>query len=48
MKYQSIIDEIYAEVQPLLGQGVVADYIPALANVDARKLGIFHPDPGRQ
>lgn len=40
MKYQSIIEEIHAEVQPLFGQGRVADYIPALAGVGPRKLGI--------
>ncbi len=40
MKYQAIIDEIHAEVQYLFGRGNVADYIPALAGVDARKLGI--------
>lgn len=40
MQYQSILDEIYAEVRSLRGQGEVADYIPALANVDPGKFGI--------
>lgn len=40
MKYQSIIDEIYHEILPLKGQGKVADYIPALAEVDPNKFGI--------
>ncbi len=40
MKYQSILEEIYEEVRPLLGQGRVADYIPALASIDPSKLGI--------
>lgn len=40
MKYQSVIEEIYQEVQPMFGQGAVANYIPALAEVDPRKLGI--------
>lgn len=40
MNYQTLIDEIYTEVQPLLGQGRVADYIPELAKVDGRKFGI--------
>lgn len=38
--YQNILDEIYAEVQPLFGSGRVADYIPALQNVEPNKLGI--------
>lgn len=40
MHYQDLLDEIHAVVQPLFGQGQVASYIPALANVDASKLGI--------
>lgn len=40
MRYQSLIEEIYTEVLPLLGSGQVADYIPVLANVDPRKFGI--------
>ena len=40
MNYQQILNEIYTEVQPLFGQGKVADYIPALKNVDPRKFGI--------
>ncbi len=34
------LEQILAEVRPLMGQGHVADYIPALANVDANQLGI--------
>jgi glutaminase len=34
MDYQSILNEIAAEVAPCLKEGKVADYIPALANVD--------------
>jgi len=34
MDYQAILGEIEAEIQPLLGKGKVADYIPALAAVD--------------
>ncbi len=40
MQYQSILDEIYAEVRPSIGQGQVADYIPALAKIDPNKFGI--------
>lgn len=40
MKYESILKEIYEEVQPLFGQGRVADYIPALAKIEGRQLGI--------
>lgn len=40
MQYQSILDEIYAELRSSVGQGQVADYIPALAKVDPSKFGI--------
>ncbi len=41
MKFQPILDEIMAELRPLLGQaGTVASYIPALACIDPRQLGI--------
>lgn len=40
MDYQALIEEIYQEVSPLLGQGKVANYIPALAKVDGNQLGI--------
>ncbi|MEL4013674.1 glutaminase B [Dryocola clanedunensis] len=35
-----LLEEILAQVRPLIGQGQVADYIPALAEVQADKLGI--------
>ncbi|WP_297203807.1 glutaminase B [uncultured Pluralibacter sp.] len=35
-----MLGEVLAEAVPLIGQGKVADYIPALASVDGRKLGI--------
>jgi len=34
MNYQKILDEIYDEIQPELLRGKVADYIPALAEVE--------------
>ncbi|MNF57255.1 Glutaminase 2 [compost metagenome] len=37
---QQLLNEILDEVRPLLGQGKVADYIPALASVPANQLGI--------
>ncbi|BAX54167.1 Glutaminase 2 [Photobacterium damselae subsp. piscicida] len=37
---QALLNEILDEARPLIGQGKVADYIPALANVPASKLGI--------
>lgn len=40
MNYQKIIEEIYSEVKELQGEGKVADYIPALANIDPAKFGI--------
>jgi len=38
--YQNIILEIVKDVNPLIGSGKVADYIPALALVDPNKFGI--------
>ncbi|MEL4242321.1 glutaminase B [Shewanella xiamenensis] len=40
MPEQALLEEVVDKVRPLLGQGKVANYIPALANVDAGKLGI--------
>ena len=41
MQFQPILDDIIANLQPLLGSsGKVADYIPALARVPARQLGM--------
>ncbi len=40
MNYQSILEEIHAEIQPLLTQGKVADYIPELAHVPPTKFGM--------
>jgi len=40
MKYQALLDEIYSEVLPMLGNGRVADYIPALSHIDPTKFGI--------
>ncbi|GAL30973.1 glutaminase [Vibrio variabilis] len=37
---KQILSTILSEVKPLIGQGKVADYIPALANVPSNKLGI--------
>lgn len=36
----ALLEEVVERVRPLLGQGKVANYIPALASVDAGKLGI--------
>lgn len=40
LDYATILQEIFEEVQPLFGLGTVANYIPALAAVDARKFGM--------
>lgn len=40
MDYQQVINKIYEEVKPLWGQGKLADYIPALAQINPRQLGI--------
>ena len=37
---QNILDQIYADVQPLYGTGRVADYIPALGQVPPRQFGM--------
>ncbi|MEW9615279.1 glutaminase [Shinella sp. S4-D37] len=37
---QGIVEEIHAALSPRRGEGKVADYIPQLAHVDPRKLGI--------
>ncbi len=36
----TLLESILADVRPLIGQGKVADYIPALAAVNPHKLGI--------
>ncbi|WP_130057137.1 glutaminase B [Escherichia coli] len=36
----AILENILRQVRPLIGQGKVADYIPALATVDGSRLGI--------
>ena len=38
--YQQILEEIYEETKSLRGQGKVADYIPALAEVNPNRYGI--------
>ncbi|RAP57713.1 glutaminase [Oleiagrimonas sp. MCCC 1A03011] len=40
MQYQHILDQIHEEIAPTLPQGRIADYIPQLACVDERKLGM--------
>ena len=38
--YQSVIDSIHRDIQPLLGEGRVADYIPALAAIPKDKFAM--------
>ncbi|MGQ0622025.1 MAG: glutaminase [Panacagrimonas sp.] len=38
--YAAILEEIHAEIEPFLGRGRVADYIPALARVPPRQFGM--------
>lgn len=38
--YQQLLEEIAEEVRPLIGQGHVANYIPALARVDPDNFGM--------
>ncbi len=40
MNYQQLINEVYSEVQSLQLEGIVANYIPELSNVDIHKFGI--------
>ncbi|MBW6491507.1 MAG: glutaminase [Lentimicrobium sp.] len=40
MEYQSIINKISEEIRPLLNNGKVASYIPALARVSPNKFGM--------
>ncbi len=40
MDYQRILEDIRRDVHPLVGQGRVADYIPALARVPADRFGM--------
>ena len=40
MQYQQILNQIEKEIQPLLGQGKVANYIPALATISPLKFGM--------
>lgn len=40
MDYKEVIDNIYKEVKPFFGKGKVADYIPALANINPQQYGI--------
>lgn len=40
MDYQPILEEIREEIKPLFGRGKVADYIPALAEVDSKSFAM--------
>lgn len=40
MDIQNLLDDIVGTVQPLVGQGEPADYIPSLASVDTGRFGI--------
>ena len=40
MNYQAILEEIEREILPLFGEGKVADYIPALANVNPNQFAM--------
>ena len=40
MNFQNILNEIYSEVTSLFGEGKVADYIPALANVEPNQFSM--------
>ncbi|AGP55087.1 glutaminase [Streptomyces rapamycinicus] len=44
MDYQAVLEEVAAHVRPRIGRGRVAQYIPALASVDADRFGIALAD----
>ncbi|MFG2135938.1 glutaminase [Streptomyces sp. NPDC048650] len=44
MDYQAVIEEVAAHARPYVGQGQVADYIPALERVSADRFGIAVTD----
>src|SRR6187431_864659 len=49
MNYQAILNQIQKDIKPYLGQGKVADYIPALAGIDPMKFGMsIHTVDGKQ
>jgi len=37
---QNLLDDIVGDIQPFVGQGAAADYIPGLATVDTKQFGI--------
>jgi glutaminase len=40
MNFFAVLNDIHHQIQPLLGQGKVADYIPVLAEVDKKQFGM--------
>jgi glutaminase len=49
MNYQQVLNQIQKDIQPLLGQGKVADYIPALAGINPKKFGMaIHTIDGKR
>ncbi|MEU7132328.1 glutaminase [Streptomyces sp. NPDC046261] len=44
MDYQAVLEEVAAFARPLIGRGQVADYIPALAEVDTTRFGMAVAD----
>lgn len=40
MNYQEVLDEIFLEVQPMVGRGRIPDYIPPLAAIPRDKFGM--------
>ncbi|MGW1881267.1 glutaminase [Streptomyces sp. NPDC001970] len=44
MDYQALLEQVAADVAPLVGSGTPAEYIPALASVDPNRFGIALAD----
>lgn len=40
MDFEEVLNKVHHQIQPFLGHGKVADYIPALANADPRLFGM--------
>ncbi len=40
MNLPSVLNDVYADIKPFIGEGTVANYIPALGKVDPRKFGM--------
>jgi len=40
MQYETLLQDVLADVEPYIGEGKVANYIPALGKIDSKKFGM--------